>query len=582
MDVWVYNIGTYVFPFSLILGDQSLARMLGTAFCMLVGGMSVIYTCRKGWKNNAWMITVPILLLFMNGQPDMQYMQAAYAPNIAIMPFMLLMLFNVCRQEKEKKYYIIYVITSLVFCMAGIRQFAEHVIPAWMAAMLLIWEGIRTEEKPELKNNIREAFRRSLWIAVPAVLGIAAYAAIIFTHNITGMPKGNGMLLPGSFREIIDILLTVISGIYSTMGYKGGTPLLSPAGIASIVSLVMCTIVIFIVPVLQALKLKEEEGFTKFFFYFTLVHNAIMLIMSVFLGFYTTSYYMITSIYACMILSGRYIYVYWIEQKGIARYAWIMLFGLAVILQGAGLVSGCRGWKEKLAEAEALPQELAAMGLTKGYADYWDAYKNEVYSDFKTTYCAVEISDANVRPYYFLNDASIYEPSEGKSFFLLGEKDFGRMEMILQKFGETEQLLDRGKYKVLIYDHDIATDMKKVLDDGVIDHSELMPVVIYDELKYTEESVVVRSGQQINSEFVPMSAGRYIIEYDADKVNDLNLSVVSRTHRWGLVSLSDIGEVDGKRRAELVLKKDQPLMEFRISNNGTDSVNVYGIRVITP
>ena len=144
---------------------------------------------------------------------------------------------------------------------------------------------------------------------------------------------------------------------------------------------------------------------------------------------------MVTSIYACMILSGRYIYVYWIKQKSIARYAWFALFIIAIFIQGVSLISKTSGWKEKLAEAEALPQELASMGLTKGYADYWNAYNNEVYSDFKTLYCGIEISDANVRPYYFLNDSSIYEPSEGKSFILLEESDFNRIDMMEEKFG---------------------------------------------------------------------------------------------------------------------------------------------------
>ena len=579
MDVWTITIGLFVLPFPAIIPDQSVARMIGTVFSFLIGSLSIVYACKKGWKNDAWGIIIPVILLFMTGQLDIQYMQAGYTSYITEIPFATLMIYLITQKTEKKRYYVFYSIFLFVYCMGGIRQVAEHVIPVWLASMLLVWSRIRNEEKIDLKENIKECFRRSIWIAIPAVAGLAAYASVLLTHNVTGIPKGSGMQLPDSMGDIISILISIISGIYSTMGYQGGTSLFSVEGISSIVSMVMCSIVVFIVPVLQAMKLKDEDEFTRFFFFFTVVHNIIMIFMSIFFGYYTTSYYMVTSIYACMILSGRYIYVSWIKQKSIARYAWFALFIIAIFIQGVSLISKTSGWKEKLAEAEALPQELASMGLTKGYADYWNAYNNEVYSDFKTLYCGIEISDANVRPYYFLNDSSIYEPSEGKSFILLEESDFNRIDMMEEKFGKAEQILDRGKYKVLIFDHDIAMDMRNVLDDNVIEYSEFLPVVPYDELKYTDDAVVLKSGQQVNSEFVPLNAGTYILECDVDRPENMSVAVVSRTHRWGAVSLTEIEAVEGKRRFELILKNDQPLMEFRVVNNGTESLSVYNISV---
>lgn len=104
-------------------------------------------------------------------------------------------------------------------------------------------------------------------------------------------------------------------------------------------------------------------------------------------------------------------------------------------------------------------QELISHGLTKGYATYWNAYSNEVYSDLQISFGGVSIYENSITPFYWLVDSDVYEAEDKNTFLLLNKEENDMINYNLSNIcGEPiENFIVQGMY-VYVFDHDIVSD----------------------------------------------------------------------------------------------------------------------------
>lgn len=103
-------------------------------------------------------------------------------------------------------------------------------------------------------------------------------------------------------------------------------------------------------------------------------------------------------------------------------------------------------------------------GLTKGYATYWNAYNNVVFSDFDLEIGAVVIHEDCISPYYWLADDEVLTENEivDKSFLILNENEHEHLESNIHFKKEPLNCYnDNGLYDYF-YDYDTLEELNDV------------------------------------------------------------------------------------------------------------------------
>lgn len=459
-DVWVITVQTFAAPFILLMEDQSLARVLGSSFLLAVVCWLIYQHSRRDYKDDSWMIAVPIFLLFLTGDIDMILYQSAYATHMLFQIVGMMLVYRIYTRKAKPWQYGTFAVFMVLLLMGGIRCAAESAIPLWGTCIVVDYLQLRKQQQPDWKAALRNWIRMTAVVMIPAFVGILIYRRICATHTVINSMH-NSLLLAGSMDVVIDNFFKYISNLFGCFGFRGGAYLLSADGIMSMVSIVMCLIVVLIVPVLQAVRLKQESRYVQFFFTFAVVHNLLMFVMTVIFAEKTKNQYLLTSIFCLILLSARYIYVYWIRQKHFEKYLWTGLFVAVVLLRCLLVGFSSMGWQTSLAEKEEITQTIEEHGLTKGYGDFWYALGYEVYSDFDLRFAPLEITQGQLVPFAWLVDATVFEPQEGNTFLLLSEAENAQVAPNLPDLlKEPIDYFTVNGSHIYVFDYDIIVDLQ--------------------------------------------------------------------------------------------------------------------------
>lgn len=458
-DIWVISLQMFVAPFVMLLNDQSLARMLGSAFLVLVTAWTIYIHSKKVYEDDSWLLAIPLLFVFLAGQLDMMLYQVAYTLQMVFLIIGTVWSFRIYMHSRKKQDYIILGIFSVLLIAGGLRDLAETILPLWLTCMVMNYLEIRKQERQDWKQIWKEWIRLTIAIMVPAVIGLAVH--IYLKRNLHVINSiHNALVLVASLDACLDNVFRYVTNLFECFGFRGNVQLVSLDGIWSMCSVVMCGIVVFLVPVLQALKLKQENRYVQFFYAFSVIHNLIMFVLAVFLVGKNESRYLLTSIFSWVLVSARYIYVYWISQKHFEKYIWTALFVVATVLGCLSLGVTSNGWESGLAEAKNLPMQLVERGLTKGYGDFWTVCGYEVYSDFNLRFGPLEMYDEDFIVHYWLIDGEVFEPEDTNTFLLLSEEENQRYaDLLPEKFEAPVDYFEIDGVHIYVYDYDIVEDM---------------------------------------------------------------------------------------------------------------------------
>lgn len=458
-DIWVLSLQTLVAPFVLLLKDQSLARMMGSVAVVLVTAWMVCLHSKKAYRNDSWLLAVPLLFVFLSGERDMMLYQVAYTPQMIFLIAGMMWVFRVYRHTPRKRDYFCLGALVIVLVAGGVRDLAETVLPLWLTCMALNYLDVRNRDVQDWKQIWKEWIRLTLAVMLPAVIGLAIHIILKRTLHVVNSAH-NSLVLVSSVRDFSDNVLRYIANLFDCFGFRGGSQLVSLEGIWSMCSVVMCIIVVFLVPVLQAVKLKQEEAYVQFFYAFSVIHNLIMFVLAVFLKGKDESRYLLTSIFAWILVSSRYIYVYWIRQKHFEKYIWTGLFLIAAVIGWVSLGANSTGWEEKLTWKESVSAQLVDRGLTKGYGSFWTACGYEVYSDFEIRMGGLEMYDDEFIAHFWLIDGEVFTPEDTSTFLILTEEENQRYTNFLpEKFENPVDYFTVNGNHIYVFDYDIAADM---------------------------------------------------------------------------------------------------------------------------
>ena len=567
-DIWVISIWPECFFPFLIFKDQSFARAFGSLILVMLAVICVVYQSKKLFKNRSYLIAVPLFLIYLFGVSRHVLYEASYTSQILWMALCSVWLYQIYKETTSRKVYIaLYSILLLLLNMGGTRTLAEQTLPLLCACVIMQYLEIREEQEINWKPIVKKQAGLFGITMIPSVIGIGIYKWLCTWHNVNNTVN-NQTVFVDSLKTVWDNIVITVCNLFECFGFSGSAKLVSVYGLRNFVSVVMCVIVCIVVPVLQALKFKQEKEEVRFFYVFAIVHNLIMILLSVFFG-KTLSRYLLTTVFAFIIVSSRYIYVYWIEQKGIRQYVWVGLFVIASLIECAGMGLKGLSWEAVVTDRKEFNQQIIDHGVTKGYATYGNAYKNEVYSDLKIRFGAVNITNDSVSPFTWLVDGDVFTAEKGIQTFLLLSEDENNLikDNISNLFGSpVEEFMINNMY-IYIFDHDIAIDMcggsRDELNDGTLLPGDLY--ITEGGGTITKDRIEITQGGISYGPYISLEAGEYLVTFAGENFDKAVFDIYSNSEGEYL-SYEEIERTGNSIVVKMILSETVNNLEFRIYN----------------
>lgn len=461
-EVWFLSLNVFTAPFCVFMENQSLARQMGSLAIAVVSMLSIYYHDKIMFKNSSWVISIPVFFIFMYGSGDMNLYSAAYMIILMFLLGLISMSYIVICEKRCKWMILFFFILDIAVHISGIRYMAEFTVPFWLTCNVMLY----LEQKDMKEVNVRMIINKcgfySVLLLIPMIIGYGfIYKSISATH-IVNHTANNTMVFIKSFQDFWNNLLVILSDLFINFGFSGGVELFTMAGIRNMISISACLFLVFIIPVMQAVKIKKEAKDIQFFFIFMICHNLIFLLLGSLFGKASTRRYMLSSEYLLILISSRYIMKYWICAKSRShRVFWTSIIMAASIFSCISVFQTSDGWVDKVEEKRQFAQDLMDRGLNqyKGYATFWNAYVYEIHSDLKLRFAAVDYPDGvySGTAKKWLVDTERYVVENIGSFLLLSEQENQVLGEVLEEvYGIAEKRFVLNNMYVYVWNYDIA------------------------------------------------------------------------------------------------------------------------------
>lgn len=580
-DIWVIGMQLITLIPMAFIKDYSLARMVGSLIWVAVGIASVICLSRKTFKSACWVILVPLLFLFTFGQSDMILYSAAYTGTIIWMCVCSVLLCSIadCVEEGKKPvgWLLLYAVVMILLTAGGKRRIATQVLPSLAAVIICIYYDTVESQSLNIKKILGKTAFYSAVIVVPAIIGSCIYLWLSGTHAVNHTVNSQTVFvltLDECWANLEKSVMTVLG----CFGFHGGVELFSVQGFQNLISIILCLLLCVIVPFMQYKRIGDEPRSVRYFLLYTAVHVSEMLILYVFLGKNEYQRYLLSSVVALTVVSGRYIYEYWIRASELRKTAWTTLFGLAILIEILGMVSLSAGWRGKLVAEKDYCRQIESFGASKGYATYWNAYNNTIFSDGKLEMGAVIIRKNRILPYRWLVDNKVFDEKADKTFLLVTEEE---NENVKEQLGK--QLPDPiethmvNNSFVYLFDCDIVAYF--YLTEGIVTPDELS--VLEGGGVISKDSITLFPDGLQYGPYVDMLPGKYAVTYHGRQLGGIRNSI---TAEQGTIGLNFQTKMQSEDKIVIELKLDSRMKEVEfVSHNesespaGIDYITVYRI-----
>lgn len=456
-DLWVLSQNLLAIPLTYLIHNQPLVRALVSVLMLIITIWSIWYHSRIQMKDESWMISIPIFLVGLYGNIDMILYQSAYTS--ALFKMLLCVGWYACIVESKEKKWIRFVfpIFLCIVTTEGIRQIAEIVIPLLGTVIVCSLYEFRDYKKLE-HSSLKRLIIQGLYVIVPVLLGLILHKWVSSTHIM--WVQENLTAYVGSISQIWTNLGVVVQNTISNFGYIADVSVASVAGMRNLVSIFLCIMVTVIIPILQLLKWKEESFSVQFFMVFSMIHNLALVFIVVFTG-KTTDRYLLTVIYTCIIISAHYILKYWLKKDTILSSVISLGLSFCLLLEAFSLTYLNLGWEQRLRDKKIVAEALIEHNLYYGYATYWNAYTNVIYSNFEVQIGGINIDANGISPYGWLVSEEWLNPENDyeETFLLLSgdEERIVKDSSIEDVLGKPYKVfdIDQTNYVVYVYDYNI-------------------------------------------------------------------------------------------------------------------------------
>ncbi len=186
-----------------------------------------------------------------------------------------------------------------------------------------------------------------------------------------------------------------------------------------------------------------------------------------------------------------------------------------------------------------LVKTLSKNDLGNGYASFWNASLNTVYTKGKTQICSMSMRDGLFKPYTWFSKADWYD--QEAHYVITSEDDDSGLtyENITNLMGEPDKVIESDKYQILVYDEDISKYVWNGLYDNVLNYTEWYAD---ENCSYGNQSIVVASGSSLWGPYSKLEAGTYKVTCYGTNIDDLLVGVFSNTYGGFIQNAEAIGE----------------------------------------
>lgn len=588
-DVWVISTHIFILPF-LFLKNQILARVLGNVALFLITIFGMYYLDKKIFKKDLYLISIPLFLLFLNGDiaigsMRIDAMYTIYMLFITLLLSWIILIYKKIISNEANRSLIKYLFyfCSLIFLISitGIRMLAYFTIPLLMSFLLKYYFDIKNKNSFKKIRGITLIFLILFSIIlIPSIIGYSTYILIGKTHLINNVIS---LRFVQNIEEIRSAFIWYIDALFLNFGMNFSVKITSFYGIQNMISIISFCIIILIIPILQLKKIKNETTENKLFFSFAFFHILINFIGIVFLGENQVGreVYTLTTIYLCQLISANYITTYWINKNNINRKVFILFFLVFGSIQVMYSINLSKNWRLKLRQQQYISNELLKHGLSKGYSSYWNAYNNNLYSNYKLKISALAISEDTLEPYKWLNNISWFEENKNiKTFLLLTEEE---NKMILPKleirFGKPIDKFIINKFHVYIFNYDIIKNIgtRDIVKDKRV---PLWEMKYKGNVEFKDNSFFIRPGAVIFGPYAKLNRGNYTLVIHGENLDKANLDIFDTylASKGGIVQ--KIEKINSSKAIlKFNLEENTKDIEFRISNNSTETIKLGYIEI---
>lgn len=532
-DIQAFGIITLSALFHSLINNTIIARVIASAVCLCIAIASIYWISKDVFKNNAYIISIPLLLVILNGTTyrDEIFFQAAYTPYIVTLTFCFCLIYRIFFSEDYSCFHVIVLGCLLcVFMLRGLRDIAEFVLPTIITIVIDRLLTYKEEKKISIKKDL---IKITLCLVLPVLLGILWYKYIYYTRFTHMHPTTTSQisLNLSTISEVGNGLKQIFMNLFSIFGVLDASSLIKKTLLVALALLVF-----WVFPILQLSLYRTLDRAEKTYTIFGLIHN-IILLSAILLGGKLYERYLLSSVFVAVIISSNYLSMLLEKKMKMANVISLILIILA-LFNITNMYKKTVGWRDMVAEQKEVCQQLIDAGITKVYGSYWLAYPQEMYSNNKLTAGGVSITERGMEKYYRLVDDSAFEKKEGKSCVILREDEAELYPHALyNSCGQWDDdfvikdawVSDNAEYWksdliVYVYNEDIGNRLSDGFRDGIIDIKE-MSFNWYGTM--TDEYILLEENGLIHGPLSYLSAGQYSMRIVGEDLVGCDCSVIS-------------------------------------------------------
>lgn len=460
-DLWVFFLHTPIAFLTLFCDDYLLMHALAAMFFIILAIASCVWFSRRTLDSNAWVIMVPLMFCGVAWEwSNMVLGQCAYIMPMIYM-FAALALASDCFDEKlcirsKPKFWIL--AAFIVFLgLTGLRFVQVVTLPLIGAIAVVYYIENRKTPIKDQKKELKGLFGKLAVLGGAMLVGGGLFLLIISQVRYSaGVIVGITL----TFSNVIQKLGELVAGMFGLFGAYEAVMALSVDGILSLIGMMSFAVFGIIIPILQFKNYKKETYKVKLFLIFSALHTAEIVLLFVFTTFFTSQRYLLSVQMLMFMISAHYIYKYVLPKTKLVLPIIVTAIVCAVVTPPMLITfTNVPKHGEVMAEKRSITEFLEQNDLHYGFATYWNAYNNTVYSDGRVEINGILLFDS-IQPYYWLNDAKRYSEDvyKGKSFLLLTpeENDAFVKSSSYKNFGEPVQKLENSGYFIYVYSYNLA------------------------------------------------------------------------------------------------------------------------------
>ena len=245
-------------------------------------------------------------------------------------------------------------------------------------------------------------------------------------HSVILTDKTELHLIKDGWTLWVNSLTGLLPFPLSMFGFDFDVDVMTLDGMINLFRGLACLLFAMILPLLQLFVVKKDNLATQIFVTFVLIHNVLYFFAIVALSGHMVPRYLFSVVFYNALIAVNYCANHIFDKVNVKAAVMVVLTTICLIGNGYTFLETCQDWYDNLVGKQQVQLELRKHNLKYGYASYWNAGVNTVYSNMKVQVTPIFLEQIvenkwSLTDHNWLSNADWYRPDyfEGKTFLLL-------------------------------------------------------------------------------------------------------------------------------------------------------------------